>query len=111
MPSVDLTQDEDDFIIEFLMKNETTGSAFDLTNFASTLFIKSTDFLTDQFPGGIVLLAIAPPTDGVLQWSVQSAHIPNAAGQYYGMIVMTDSITGEVRKSRRFDIRVERKLD
>ena len=110
MPSVDLTQDEADFAIQFRMVNETTGGGFDLTDFSSRLFIKSTDFVTDQFPGGIVLLPIGSPTDGILQWNVTSAQIPSAAGQFFGMIVMTNT-SGEIRKSRRFDIRVERKLD
>ncbi|MCK5600892.1 hypothetical protein KAR91_03425 [Candidatus Pacearchaeota archaeon] len=111
MPSVDLTQGEADFAIDFNMINETTGSAFDLTDFTSRLFIKTTDFLTDQIPGGVVLIPLPPPTDGILEWQVQAAHIPTVAGQYYGMIVHTNGITGEIRKSRRFDVRVERKLD
>jgi len=111
MPSVDLTQDEADFAVEFRMVNESTGGAFDLTDFNSRLFIKTTDFVTDTFPGGIALIPIGSLTEGVLNWQVQAAHIPAAAGQYYGMIVHTNGITGEIRKSRRFDIRVERKLD
>jgi hypothetical protein len=111
MVGVTLTIGEADFQILFNMINETTGGAFDLTNFACRLFIKTTDFATDIVPGGIVLVPSLPPTDGILSWAVQASHIPTSAGQYYGQIVMTNGTTSEIRKSRRFNIAVERSLN
>lgn len=111
MPSVDLTIGEQDFTIEFDLINETTNGPFDLTNFDSRLYIKTTNFVTDIVPGGIAILPLGNPQDGVLLWNVQASHIPSLAGQYYGMIVMSNLINSEIRKSRRFNIRVERKLD
>lgn len=111
MPSVDLTIGEQDFDIEFDMINETSNGPFDLTGFDTKLFIKTTNFVTEIVPGGIAILPLGDPQNGVLVWDVQASHIPSSAGQYYGMIVMTNLITSEIRKSRRFNIRVERKLD
>lgn len=107
MPSIDLTIGEADFGIEFELVDETTGSAFDLTLFGSNilLFIVSTDFQTQIVPGGINLNVVGIATDGVVEWNVQSSHIATPADQYYGIIKMTDSISGEIRKSRRFNIR------
>ena len=111
MPSVDLTIGEANFTIEFDMINETTDGPFDLTDFDSRLFIKTTDFATDIVVGGIIILPLGDPQDGILLWNVQASHIPSSAGQYYGMIVMTNNVNSEIRKSRRFNMRVERKLD
>jgi len=111
MPSVDLTIGEQDFTVEFDMINETSNGPFDLTDFDSRLFIKTTNFVTEIVPGGIAILPLGSPQEGVLLWNVQASHIPSSAGQYYGMIVMTSTLNSEIRKSRRFNIRVERKLD
>ena len=112
MTTIDLTVGEQDFGVQFNMVNETTGSGFDLTLFpAPLLFIKTTDYVTSIVPGGIVILPFGNPTDGILLWNVQSAHIPTLSGQYFGQIILTDPISGEIRKSRQFDIRVLRKLD
>ncbi len=110
MSGVTLTIGEADFQILFNMINETTGGAFDLTGFVSRLFIKTTDFATDIVPGGIALTIVGVVTDGVLSWAVQASHIPTSAGQFYGQIVHTNSGSGEIRKSRRFNIQVERSL-
>lgn len=111
MPSVDLTIGEANFTDEFDLINETTNGPFDLTDFDTRLFIKTTNFVTDIVPGGIAVLPLGDPQNGIVLWNVQASHIPSSAGQYYGMFVMTNLINGEIRKSRRFNIRVERKLD
>ena len=110
MVGVTLTIGEADFAILFNMINETTGGAFNLNGFTSRLFIKTTDFATQIVPGGIALIVIGDVQDGVLSWAVQASHIPTVAGQFYGQIVHTNGTTGEIRKSRRFNIAVERSL-
>ncbi len=106
MTSVDLTIGERDFGIEFDMVDETTGAAFDLTLFTNIrLFITTTDFATQIVPAGIILLPTVNPEDGVLIWDVQLSHIPTPAGQYYGLIKMEDTVSSEIRKGRRFNIR------
>ncbi len=104
MTSIDLTIGEQDFGIEFDMLDETTGGAFDLTNFTSRLYITTTDFVTQIIPGGVFLNIVGIASNGVLLWDVQGSHIPTPSDQYFGIIVMTDG-SGEIRKSRRFNIR------
>lgn len=111
MPSVDLTVGEDDFAIQFNLINESTGGPFDLTDFNDIrLFMKTTNYVTTIVPGGVIVLPLGNPQDGSLLWNVQSTQIPNPAGQYYGQFVLTDTVTGEIRKSRQFDVRVSRSL-
>lgn len=112
MPSVDITLGETDFTIRFNLINETNGSPFDLTNFTNVvLFIKTTDFVTNVVPGGIVLIVELPPENGVVTWGVIASQLDSQpAGQYYGQIQLTDTLSGEVRKGRQFDIRLLRSL-
>jgi len=106
MTSIDLTIGEQDFGIEFALKDETTGAGFDLTGFNNIrLFIVSTDFATQIVVGGIVLIPILPLENGILNWDVQQSHIPTPADQYYGLIQLENSISGEIRKTRRFNLR------
>ena len=105
MTSIDLTIGEQDFGVEFDMIDETDGSAFDLTTFNSRLYITTTDFATQIIPGGVALQIVGIASNGILVWDVQNSHIPTPSDQYYGIIVMTDSISGEIRKSRKFNIR------
>jgi len=106
MTSIDLTIGETDFGIEFKLRDETTGGAFDITSFVEIrLFIVSTDFVTQKIPGGVLLQPISPFTDGVVVWDVQGSQIPTPSDQYYGIIVLTDTTSGEIRKTRRFNLR------
>ena len=107
MTSVDLTIGESDFGIEFDMVDEGTGGAFNLLGFGDIrLFIVSTDFATQQIPGGVVLQVVGVVQNGILNWDVQGSQIPSVSDQYYGIIVMTNGTSGETRKSRRFNIKV-----
>ena len=112
MPSVDVTLGETDFAIQFNLINESNGSPFDLTNFTNAiLFIKTTDFVTDVVPGGIILPIELPETDGVVTWNVIASQLDSQdAGQYYGQIQLTDTSSGEIRKGRQFDLRLLRSL-
>jgi len=106
-----LTIGERDFTVEFEVVNQATGGAFDLTPYDNIrLFIKTTDYLTDIVPGGIILGTIAPPTKGILAWSIIASQVPTVAGQYYGKVDFEDTGSGEVRKSEQFDIRITRSL-
>lgn len=112
MTTVDLTQGEGDFIIEFDEINETTGSAFDLTGFNNIrLYIKTTDYVTSQVPAGIVLTLLDLPETGRLAWAVQPSHIPASADLYYGQIIFENTSTNEIRKGRQMDFQVLRALN
>jgi len=112
LPSVDVTLGETDFGIQFNLINETTGAPFDLTTFTNViLFIKTTDFLTNVVPGGIILVVELPETDGIVRWNVIASQLDSqSAGQFYGQIQLTDTISGEIRKGRQFDLRLLRSL-
>ncbi len=112
MPSVDITLGETDFSVQFNLINETNGSPFDLTTFnTARLFIKTTDFLTDVVPGGIILPIELPLESGVVTWNVIASQLDSQpAGQYYGQIQLTDTSSGEIRKGRQFDLRLLRSL-
>lgn len=112
MPSVDITLGETDFSVRFNLINETNGSPFDLTNFTNALlFIKTTDFLTDVVPGGIILPIELPLESGVVTWNVIASQLDSQpAGQYYGQIQLTNTLSGEIRKGRQFDLRLLRSL-
>ena len=112
MPSVDITLGETDFSIRFNLINQSTGAPFDLTTFNTVkLFIKTTDFVTNVVPGGIILVIELPPEDGVVTWNVISSQLDaQPAGQYYGQIELTDIGSGEIRKGRQFDLRLLRSL-
>ena len=112
MPSVDVTLGETDFAIQFNLINESNGSPFDLTNFTNAiLFIKTTDFVTNVVPGGIILPIELPETEGDVTWNVIASQLDSQpAGQYYGQIQLTDTLSGEIRKGRQFDLRLLRSL-
>ena len=111
MPSIDLTIGEGDFGIEFEEINETTGGAFDLTGFNNVrLFISTTDFVTSIVPGGIILTLAGLPEEGLLEWDVNSSHVPTSPGQFYGQIVFENTTTNEIRKGRQMDFRALRAL-
>lgn len=112
MPSVDITLGETDFAVEFNLINESSGAPFDLTTFTNViLFIKTTDFVTNVVPGGIILVVKIPETDGVVTWNVIASQLDSQpAGLYYGQIQLTDNSSGEIRKGRQFDLRLLRSL-
>ena len=112
MPSVDITLGETDFAVQFNLINESNGSPFDLTTFTNViLFIKTTDFVTNVVPGGIILVVELPETDGVVTWNVIASQLDSqSAGQFYGQIQLTDTSSGEIRKGRQFDLRLLRSL-
>lgn len=110
MSDLTLTVGEKDFSVEIAVKDINSGGAFDLSPYNDIfLFIKTTDYLTDIVPGGILLAAKAPLTAGIVIWEVDASHVPSTAGQYYGKIDFTSN-DGEVIKSSQFDIRVARSL-
>lgn len=111
MSDLTLTIGEKDFTVEFEVVNQATGGAFDLTPYDNIrLFIKTTNFLTDIIPGGVILGTIAPAEKGLLAWSIIASQVPTVAGQYYGKVDFENTVTGEVRKSEQFDIRITRSL-
>lgn len=110
MSDLTLTVGEGNYSVDFAIRDIDSGGPFDLSPYNDIiLFIKTTDYLTDIVPGGILLGANTPLTAGVVTWDVDPSEIPSFAGQFYGKIDFTSN-AGEVIKTNQFDIRVTRSL-
>jgi len=92
---------------DFLIQDRQTGDALDLTGANVTMFIKTTDGLTDFPTGGTAMTVIGDGTDGIARLVVQNGFMPQDADIYAAQIEIS---TTSLVMTFIIDLRVIRSL-
>ena len=92
---------------DFLIKDRQTGDALDLSGATVTMFIKTTDGITDFPTGGTLMSVVGEETAGTARLVVQNTFMPQSADMYSAQIqIQTTSLV----KTFIIDLRVIRSL-
>jgi len=98
---------EGGFNQDFQINDRNTKEPLDLTGATITMFIKSTDGVTDFPTGGTDMAILGDPVDGTARLVVQNTFMPQSADIYSAQIeIQTTSLV----KSFILDLRVIRSL-
>jgi len=92
---------------DFLILDRQTKDPLDITGGNITMFIKTTDGVTDFPTGGTAMSIIGDGTDGTARLVVQSGFMPQVADMYGAQIEVQTTSTV---KTFVFDLRVIRSL-
>ena len=92
---------------DFLIKDRQTGDPLDLSGATVSMFIKTTDGITDFPTGGTLMSVVGEATAGTARLVVQNTFMPQSADMYSAQIeVQTTSLV----KTFIIDLRVIRSL-
>ena len=98
---------EGGFNQDFQVRDRNTKEPLDLSGATVTMFIKTTDGVTDFPTGGTNMTIIGPGENGITRLVVQDTFMPQDADQYFAQIsIQTTSLV----KTFIIDLRVIRSL-
>ncbi len=98
---------EGGFNQDFLIRDRETGDPLDLDGAVVTMFIQTTDGVTDFPTGGTLMTVVGDPDAGTARLVVQNTFMPQSADMYSAQIqIQTTSLV----KTFIIDLRVIRSM-